>query len=133
MTMALSLAERTDMLFRALHSGQDAEPSVEQVAEALGGRGVEVQATTLTAIRSGRDARPALELLAAIAEHFRQEPWYLTDPGDADRVLALHTQLDLLRALRDSGVNHVRLRGKPTSSDRRALIRSLTERQRHRS
>ncbi|WP_155981279.1 hypothetical protein [Nocardia sp. BMG111209] len=126
----MSLAERTDMLFRALHSGPNNEPSAEDVAEAMQGRGFTTQATVLADIRSGRIGDAAPELLAAIAEHFGQEPWYLTDPGDADRVLALHTQLDLLRALRDAGVNRVRLRGTPTSSDRQALIRSLTERQR---
>ncbi len=132
MSLSLSPAERADMLFRALHGTHTDEPTVEQVTEALRSRGIEVEATALADIRSGRDAAPAPDLLAAIAEHFHQAPWYLTDAGDTDRVVALHTQLELLLALRDSGVNHVRLRGKPTSSDRRALIRSLEARQRNR-
>jgi len=130
---ALSVAERVAMLFYALHSATEAEPTTADVAEALCGRGFEVDAATLDRIRSGGLADPAPELLAALAEHFRQAPWYLVDAGDSGRVRTLHTQLDTLAALRDSGVSSIRFRGTPTSSDRQALIRSLLDRQRRSS
>ncbi|MFI6954449.1 hypothetical protein ACIBJI_13350 [Nocardia sp. NPDC050408] len=47
-------------------------------------------------------------LLIALADHFRQAPWYLTDPGDAQRVIDTYSQLDLLRALREASVQRVR-------------------------
>ncbi|SUD49570.1 ESX-1 secretion-associated regulator EspR [Nocardia otitidiscaviarum] len=132
-TAALSVAERVNMLFYALHSSTDPEPTADDVAEALRGRGIEVDADYLTGIRTGRIADPPPTVLAGLAEHFRQEPWYLTDDGGSDRVRTLHIQLDTLAALRDAGVGGVRLRGAPTSRDRQALIDSLRDRQRRTS
>ncbi|MFI6771452.1 hypothetical protein [Nocardia sp. NPDC050412] len=67
-------------------------------------------------------------LLIALADHFRQAPWYLTDPGDAQRVIDTYSQLDLLRALREAGVQRVRLRGRPGTPDRQSLTESLRAR-----
>lgn len=128
MSGLLSLAERIDMLFRALHNSADAEPTADSVAWALHEHDVEVDPATLTALRTGRLDSAAPQLLSALAAHFSQPEWYLTGPADDEQVIGVHVQLGLLRALRDSGVNRVRLRGRPSSSDREALIEGLQAR-----
>ncbi|MFJ9371556.1 hypothetical protein ACIRRA_45210 [Nocardia sp. NPDC101769] len=128
MSGLLSLAERIDMLFRASHSSADAEPTAEAIAEALRSSNVEVAPETLTALRSGDlDCAPP-QLLTALATNFSQPGWYLTGPANDEQVIGVHVQLGLLCALRDSGVSRVRLRGRPTSSDREALIEGLLAR-----
>lgn len=126
--MNLSVAQRVDLLFRALHSPEEGEPSAELVAAALCDRGVETTADELAAIRTGTGGVPSGQLLAALADHFNQASWFLTDSGAAQRVVDTYVQLDLLRALREAGVHRVRLRGKPASSDRQALIEALRAR-----
>lgn len=120
--MKLTLADRVDVLFRALHSPGENEPTAEFVAEALWDRGVKVSAQEICALRAGGMTAPAVEVLAALAQHFHQQPWFLLEAGDSPRVVDTYMQLDLLRALRDAGVRRVRLRGSPENSDRRALI-----------
>ncbi|MFF2550593.1 hypothetical protein ACFVUS_06310 [Nocardia sp. NPDC058058] len=128
MTGSLSLAARIDMLFTALHSSADPEPATVAVAEALREYDVEVSPATLAALRSGISDYAAPQLLTALATYFSQPEWYLTGPPDDEQVRGVHVQLGLLRALRDSGVHRVRLRGRPTSADRAALIESLRAR-----
>ncbi|MEU7765070.1 hypothetical protein AB0B25_08100 [Nocardia sp. NPDC049190] len=123
--MNLSLAERVDVLFRALHSPDEGEPTVEFVAAALRDRGIAVSADDLTALRAGAGPVPSPDVLTSVAQHFNQESWYLTDSGDVQRVVDAYVQLELLRALREAGVRRVRLRGSPGTSDRRALTESL--------
>ncbi|NNH69338.1 hypothetical protein HLB23_05535 [Nocardia uniformis] len=125
-----SLAQRVDILFRALHSPAEGEPTTEFVAAALRDRGVETTAADLSAIRAGTDGAPSARLLAALAEHFDQPPWFLSDSETSQRVVDTYVQLDLLRALREAGVRRVRLRGRPAASDRQALIEALRARQR---
>ncbi|WP_327116529.1 hypothetical protein OHB12_04850 [Nocardia sp. NBC_01730] len=129
--MNLSLAERVDVLFCALHSPDEGEPTGEFVAAALRDRGIEVSADELTALRGGSAPRPSTELLTAVARHFNQEPWFLVEAGDTPRVVDAYVQLDLLRALREAGVRRVRLRGRPATFDRRALTESLRTRREH--
>ncbi|MGO4613048.1 hypothetical protein AB4305_03730 [Nocardia sp. 2YAB30] len=129
--MNLSLAKRVDVLFRALHSPDEGEPTVEFVAVALRDRGIEISADDLTALRDGTGPAPSTEVLTTVAQHFKQEPWYLTDSGDVQRVVDAYVQLDLLRALREAGVRRVRLRGSPGTSDRKALAESLCTCPRH--
>jgi len=123
--MKLSLVQRIDILFRALHGPDEDELTDAFVAAALNDRGVEVSVADLTAVRNGNDPSPPQSLLVALAGYFRQPPWYLTDPGDAQRVIDTHSQLDLLLALRDAGVRRVRLRGRPGTADRQSLTESL--------
>lgn len=127
--MNLSLAQRIDLLFRALHSPEEGEPTTELVAAALCDRGVEISAEELAALRAGTDDTPSEQVLTALAEHFNQASWFLLDSGAAQRVADTYIQLDLLRALRESGVRRIRLRGRPASSDRQALIEALRARQ----
>ena len=123
--MTWSLGQRVDMLFRALHNGDEGEPSPQLVAEAIRDRGFEVMPDELVSIRNGA-ATTRTDLLVELAHHFNQPPWYLTDPGDTPRVRDAHSQLELLATLRDAGVHRVRLRGpEPSASDREALTRSL--------
>ncbi|WP_431949232.1 hypothetical protein [Nocardia lijiangensis] len=124
------MAQRIDILFRALHGPDEDEPTDGFVAAALNDRGVEVSAADLTAARNGTDVSPPRRLLIALADHFRQDLWFLTDPGDAQRVIDAYSQLDLLRALREAGVRRVRLRGRPGTADRQSLTESLRARPR---
>ena len=123
--MTLSLAQRLDMLFHALHPAHEPEPTPEIVAEALREHGIAISAQELIALRTGDSTDPPPALLTALADHFSQAAWYPTDPGDAERVIDAHIQLELLRALREAGVHRVRLRGRPSTTDREALIQSL--------
>ncbi|WP_024802748.1 hypothetical protein [Nocardia sp. BMG51109] len=123
--MRLSPAQRVDLLFRALHGPGEDELTVEFVAAALEDQGIEVSAARLAAVRDGTESAPPHTLLVSLAEYFSQAPWYLTDPGDAPRVVDAYSQLDLLRALRDAGVQRVRLRGRPGTADRQSLTESL--------
>ncbi|WP_225730977.1 MULTISPECIES: hypothetical protein [unclassified Nocardia] len=123
-----SLADRVNMLFRTIHGVEDDEPTTDFVAEALRANGVDVSVHLLGAIRAGTAPHPPATVLIALAAHFRQPSWYLTEDSDAVRVMAMHVQLGLLRVLRDSGVSRVKLRGKPASSDRAALTRELSTR-----
>jgi hypothetical protein len=123
--MMWSLAQRVDTLFRALHSSDEGEPSLQLVAEAIRDCGLEVTADELADIRAGATTTRT-DVLAALARYFNQPAWYLTDPGDTQRVRDAHSQLELLATLRDAGVHRVRLRGPdPSTSDREALTRSL--------
>ncbi|WP_330179092.1 hypothetical protein OHB26_21625 [Nocardia sp. NBC_01503] len=126
--MSLPLAQRVDILFRALHSPDEGEPTPELIAAALRDRGVETTAADLSALRRGAVDAASERLLTALAEHFNQAPWFLTDSGRAQRVIDTYVQLDLLRALREAGVRRVRLRGRPATSDRQALTEALRAR-----
>ncbi|MGV9411653.1 hypothetical protein ACWDOP_17210 [Nocardia sp. NPDC003693] len=126
--MTPSLAQRVDLLFRALHSPEEGEPSTELVAAALRDRGVDGTAATLDALRAGTLVDPPAALLEGLAEHFNQAAWFLLEPGESARVADTYVQLDLLRTLREAGVHRVRLRGQPATSDRRALTAALRAR-----
>lgn len=124
----LSNAARVDMLFRVLHTADERETTTEAVAEGLRDSGVDISAAQVTAVRTSAQANPPEALLAAIATYFRQPTWYLTDPGDAERVINHHVQLNVLRAARDLGVGRARLRGGALDvSDLQALSDALDQ------
>lgn len=105
-TRADELARKIDRLFEVMHK-RDAPPmSTATAAAAITAKtGVPLSAARLEALRSGdNDAAATHSELAAIARGFGVSPIYLTTAGPAPEIDA---QLDLLQALRDTGVQSI--------------------------
>lgn len=69
--------------------------------------GVSISAAYIWQLRTGMKNNPTVQHLRAIAEFFGVSPSYLIDPGIDPKIDA---QLNLLQALRDSGVRDLAMR-----------------------
>ena len=103
-----TLAEKLDHLFTTLHARGQREYSYKQVADAIQARGgPTISASYLWQLRKGLKDNPTKRQLEALADFFEVPPAYFFDTEIAVRVDA---ELELLRALRDSGVRQVAFR-----------------------
>ena len=120
-----SLAGRLDLLFRTKHPAGAAEPSYQEVADALAhAGGPAVTAAYLYMLRTGRRTNPRSELLTALARYFGVPVSYFLDDQDADDLTG---QLQLLVALRDSGAEHLALRAHGLSDGSRQALATMVE------
>jgi len=105
---ARTLAERVDYLFRTVHPRGRGEYSFEEVATALRERGgPTVSASYLWMLRKGLRDNPTKKHLEALSDFFGVPAAYFFDDEQARRIDA---QLELLAAVRDSGVRSLALR-----------------------
>lgn len=104
------LASRLNRLFDVVHeAGMAALSNAEAAAGIAGQTGVFIDPAYLHRVRNGSETRPPEPAeLTAIAEFFGVPASYLTD---RDRDPRIDAQLNLLQALRDHRVRHIRLCG----------------------
>ena len=125
----LSLADKIDHLFRTVHSRDRGEYTLEEVVDAIRQRGgATISPTYLWQLRKGLRDNPTKNHLEAIANFFGVNPSYFFDDEAAERIDA---ELDLLAALRDSGVRQLALRAFGLSPEMLGSITEMVEQVRH--
>jgi transcriptional regulator with XRE-family HTH domain len=105
---ALTLADKLDRLFRSVRRRGGDEFSYEEVARGIRERGgPTISGTYVWQLRTGKRDNPTKSHLEALAGFFGVSPAYFLDEAEAARV---ESQLELLAAMRDSGVSRIALR-----------------------
>ncbi|WP_067484285.1 helix-turn-helix domain-containing protein [Actinomadura hibisca] len=104
-----TLGRRLDHLFKTVHPRDRGPYSLREAATLINEQAGEqvISPAYLGALRSGDKRTPSLRRLEPIAAFFGVKLEYFTDDEVAERTNA---QLELLRALRDSGVQRLALR-----------------------
>ena len=103
-----TFAARLDHLFRTVHPHGRGEYSYREVAKAIDDRhGPTISASYLNQLRTGVKDNPTKRHIEALATFFGVPAAYFFDAGAAARIDA---ELDLLAALRDSGVRQIAMR-----------------------
>jgi len=103
-----SFAARLDHLFRTVHPPHRGEYSYREVAKAVeDAGGPTISASYLHQLRTGAKDNPTKRHIEALAQFFGIPPSYFFDAGDAARI---DEELQLLAALRDSGVKQIAMR-----------------------
>ncbi|KAA2253971.1 helix-turn-helix domain-containing protein [Solihabitans fulvus] len=119
------LAGKIDTLFRIVRRPNREPYSNEEVARACReATGETFSATYLWQLRTGRRDNPTKRHLEALAQFFQVPPAYFFD-DEQGAVIA--EELELLGALRDSGVRDVALRAVTLSPDGLATISDMIE------
>lgn len=99
---------KLDKLFKIMRRPSDPPLSNAAAAEAITEQtGVSISSAYMWQLRTGVKSNPTVQHLRAIAEFFGVPPSYLIDPGLDPRIDA---QLNLVQALRDSGVRDLAMR-----------------------
>lgn len=115
------LADRLTLLFSTFHArGQD-EQTVDTVASAIEakvGAGV-ITAAEIESARAGALTEFAAPAAAAIAAHFGVPAAYLAEEAGGDTVTQ---ELRMLQAVRDAGVNAIKLRQLSSDEASRATL-----------
>lgn len=102
------LAHKLNKLFAIMHRPSEPPLSNAAAAEAIKEKtGVSISAPYLWQLRSGLKTNPTVTHLQAIARFFGVPASYLIDSGSDPEV---EGQLNLLQALRDSGVRDLAMR-----------------------
>lgn len=121
---ARSLAEKLDHLFSTVHP-PGRQYTHEEVAAALrDAGGPTISATYVWQLRSGRRDNPTKRHMEALAGFFGVPVAYFFDDESASRIDA---ELDLLVALRDSGVRQLAIRTLELSPEARRMVADLVE------
>ncbi len=117
----LTLAHKINRLFE-LHLRSGKLPSNEEVATAITAQGgpSTISASYLWLLRSGKRDNPTAHHLQALAKHFGVSPAYFFDDAAASEI---EKEMDLILALRDSGVKQLALRA---SGLRPEVVAALT-------
>jgi transcriptional regulator with XRE-family HTH domain len=104
-----SFAARLDHLFRTVHPPNRGEYSYREVAKAVDedAGGPTISASYLHQLRTGAKDNPTKRHIEALAQFFGVPPSYFFDAADAARI---DEELQLLAALRDSGVKQIAMR-----------------------
>jgi transcriptional regulator with XRE-family HTH domain len=119
------LAAKLDRLFRTFHRPGGAEHSYNEVARRIREEGgPTISATYIWQLRTGKRDNPTKSHLEALADFFGVNPAYFFDEGASERVDA---QLQLLGAMRDSGVDQFALRSFGLSSETLKAIAQIIE------
>ncbi len=102
------LADKIDLLFRTVHppsrgpySLQEAAAKIEEIT------GEKVSHNTLWKLRTGKADNPTKRVLEGLAKFFEVSPAYFFDENVSEDI---RNQIELLSALRDTGVRGARLR-----------------------
>jgi transcriptional regulator with XRE-family HTH domain len=112
---APTLAGRIDALFRIVRRPDRTPFSNEEVARACReATGETFSATYLWQLRTGRRDNPTKRHLEALARFFQVPPAYFFDDAEGTGIA---DELELLGALRDSGVRKVALRAVTLSDE----------------
>jgi transcriptional regulator with XRE-family HTH domain len=104
-----SLASKLDHLFRTVRSETGGEFSYRDVARAIDAMpgDTTISASYVHQLRNGVKSNPAMKHVGALAKFFGVPPAYFYDDDEARRIAA---ELDLLVAMRDSGVRRIAMR-----------------------
>ncbi len=118
------LARKIDRLFKAVHKGER-EHSAEEVATGLREMGgPTISSTYIWQLRTGKRDNPTKKHLEALAAYFRVPVAYFFDDEAAERIDA---ELDLLVAMRDSGVRSIALRTVGFDAQSLDAVRSVVD------
>ena len=120
-----SFAGRLDYLFRTVHPQGQRPPTYDQVAEALTQSGIDISANYVWMLRTGRRDNPTLRHIEGLARFFGVTPAFLTDADEAER---MRPRIDAVKAVADTGVQHVALRGSNLDEESLQALRSLLQR-----
>jgi transcriptional regulator with XRE-family HTH domain len=119
-----TFAEKLDHLFETVHP-PGRQYTHEEVAAALReAGGPTISATYVWQLRTGRRDNPTKRHLEALAAFFGVPVAYFFDDDTSERI---DSELDLLVALRDSGVRQVALRTLELSPQARQMVVDLIE------
>ena len=120
-----SFSARLDHLFRTVHPAGRGEYSYREVARAIeDDHGTSISASYLNQLRTGVKDNPTKRHIEALAAFFGVPPSYFFDAGDAARI---DKELDLLAALRDSGVRQIAMRAAGLPPQALESVRQIIE------
>lgn len=120
------IAERLNHLFATVHPAGRGPYKLREVADAINAEAGSsiISAAYLSQLRRGERAEPSHSRLAAIARFFGVDVEYFSDQATAEEA---DRQLELLVAMRDSGVRSVALRAAGLSEESLAAIRAVID------
>lgn len=112
---ASELSAKLNRLFDVMRKQSESPMSNPAAAAAITQQtGVSISATYLWQLRTGAKTNPTLQHLQAIAEFFGVSAYYLIEPGSHPHIDA---QLNLIQALRDSGVRGLAMRAQGLTAE----------------
>jgi transcriptional regulator with XRE-family HTH domain len=118
-----SIAEKLDRLFRRIRPAGQGEYSHNAVAEAIREQqGISISHTYIWQLRTGRRDNPTIQHLTALATFFGVPVAYFLDDEESKQI---DSELELLAALRDTGVTEIALRAADLSPGSRETISNM--------
>ena len=123
MNAPFSIAEKLDRLFRRIRPAGQGEYSHNAVAEAIREQqGISISHTYIWQLRTGRRDNPTIQHLTALATFFGVPVAYFLDDEESKQI---DSELELLAALRDTGVTEIALRAADLSPGSRETISNM--------
>jgi transcriptional regulator with XRE-family HTH domain len=118
-----SIAEKLDLLFQRVKPAGQGEYSHSAVAEAIREQqGISISHTYIWQLRTGRRDNPTIQHLTALATFFGVPVAYFLDDEETKKI---DSELELLAALRDTGVTEIALRAADLSPGSRETISNM--------
>jgi transcriptional regulator with XRE-family HTH domain len=118
-----SIAEKLDRLFQRVRPAGQGEYSHGAVAEAIREQqGISISHTYIWQLRTGRRDNPTIQHLTALATFFGVPVAYFLDDEETRKI---DSELELLAALRDTGVTEIALRAADLSPSSRETISNM--------
>jgi transcriptional regulator with XRE-family HTH domain len=118
-----SIAEKLDRLFQRVRPAGQGEYSHSAVAEAIREQqGISISHTYIWQLRTGRRDNPTIQHLTALATFFGVPVAYFLDDEETKKI---DSELELLAALRDTGVTEIALRAADLSPSSRETISNM--------
>ncbi len=118
-----SIAEKLDRLFQQVRPAGQGEYSHSAVAEAIREQqGISISHTYIWQLRTGRRDNPTIQHLTALATFFGVPVAYFLDDEETRKI---DSELELLTALRDTGVTEIALRAADLSPSSRETISNM--------
>ena len=118
-----SIADKLDRLFQRVRPAGQGEYSHSAVAEAIREQqGISVSHTYIWQLRTGRRDNPTIQHLTALATFFGVPVAYFLDDEESRKI---DSELELLAALRDTGVTEIALRAADLSPSSRETISQM--------
>lgn len=118
-----SIAEKLDRLFQRVKPAGQGEYSHNAVAEAIREQqGISISHTYIWQLRTGRRDNPTIQHLTALATYFGVPVAYFLDDEETKKI---DSELELLAAIRDTGVTEIALRAADLSPSSRETISKM--------
>jgi transcriptional regulator with XRE-family HTH domain len=118
-----SIADKLDRLFQRVRPAGQGEYSHSAVAEAIREQqGISISHTYIWQLRTGRRDNPTIQHLTALATFFGVPVAYFLDDEETRKI---DSELELLAALRDTGVTEIALRAADLSPSSRETISNM--------
>lgn len=123
----LTLAEKIDQLFKTMHPAGRGEYTYEEVVGGIQRLGLETMSITqLWELRNGKKTNPRKHQLEGLAAFFEIPAAYFLDDDESAR--AIHAELKLLTAMRDSRVKRIAARAADLSPEALGAVTDIIER-----